>query len=668
MKHPGICTFPKPVKLYFLAEPYLCRQILFMFKICCTVLGLLLVVSTLAQEKEIELDPITITASLTPLSASKTGRNIIIIKGDLLSKMPVNSIDELIRFIPGVEVQSRGPMGSQSNITIRGGTFQQVLVILDGIRLNDPLTGHFNSYIPISPAEIERIEILKGASSAVYGAEAVGGVVHIITKTFAAKNLKNGHKINAQFVAGAFGLKNFQAGGTFHSNKTTGSIGIITNNASGQQLRGVKGYFNLTTFSASLKQEIGKNWSIAYRFGLDDRNFNAQNFYTQFLSDTATEYVASTWNHLKLDFRKNKHHFSLDLGAKKTVDEYQFNKRSNANINNSKLNQVLAIYDYQINDDATITGGAQFINRKIMSNDRGDHKVKTAGVFVLLNQKISKEFNINPALRADWNERSGWKLLPQLNANYRYEDFLFRGSVGRTSRDADFTERFNNYKRSNVPSNSRIGNPDLEPETSISYEFGVDYFLGKNFKVSTTLFERYHTGLIDWVRTPYANMPRQVNLVANGVYNLASNIAKVNTTGIETDVQYTYAFEEQHTLTGGIGIVWMRSRSSDSIPSLYVSNHAKEFLNFFAGYRYKVLGISINGLYKERNTQVPVAGIVPLNRSYFLMNLRIDANLSKKDEFAIFIQADNLFNKTYSDILGSVMPSRWMMGGVKVSF
>ena len=652
--------------MYVLAEPYLCRQKKATMKICFTVLGLLLADSTFAQENELELDPITITASLTPLSASKTGRNIIIIKGDLLNKMPVNSIDELIRFIPGVEVQSRGPMGAQSNITIRGGTFQQVLIILDGIRLNDPLTGHFNSYIPISPAEIERIEILKGASSAVYGAEAVGGVVHIITKTFAAKNVKDGHKINAQFVAGAYELKNLQAGGTFHSNKTTGSVGMITNNATGQQLRGVKGFFNLTTFSASLKQELGKNWSVAYRLGLNDLNFNAQNFYTQFLSDTATEYVTSTWNHLKIEFRKNKHHFSFDLGAKKTRDEYQFNKKSNVNINNSKLNQALAIYDYQLNDDATITGGVQFINRKIISNDRGDHEVKTAGVFVLLNQKIGKDFNVNPALRADWNERSGWKILPQLNANYRYENFLFRGSIGRTARDADFTERFNNYKRSNVPANSRIGNPDLIPETSLSYEFGLDYFLGKTFKISTTFFERHHTDLIDWVRTPYANMPRQVNLVAGGVYNLASNITKVNTRGVETDIQYTCLFSEQHSLTGGLGFVWMRSRSSDSIPSLYVSNHAKQFMNFFAGYRYKVLGISINGLYKERNPQNPIAGIVPLNKSYFLMNLRIDANLSKKDAFAIFVQADNLFNKSYSDILGSVMPSCWMMGGVKV--
>ena len=142
---------------------------------------------SLSQSKEIDLDPVTVTSSLTPVNTSKTGRNIIIIKGDRFNSLPVNSLDELLRYVPGIEIQSRGPMGAQSDIVMRGGTFQQVLVILDGIRLNDPVTGHFNSYIPIAPAEIDRIEILKGASSALYGSEAVGGVIHIITKSFAAK-------------------------------------------------------------------------------------------------------------------------------------------------------------------------------------------------------------------------------------------------------------------------------------------------------------------------------------------------------------------------------------------------------------------------------------------------------------------------------------------------
>ncbi|QNA43037.1 TonB-dependent receptor plug domain-containing protein [Lacibacter sediminis] len=619
-----------------------------------------------AQQKEIELDPITVTASLTPVSASKTGRNILIIKGDVLQKLPVQSIDELLRYVPGVEVQSRGPMGAQADFTIRGGTFQQVLVILDGIRLNDPLTGHFSSYIPISPAEIDRIEVLKGASSAIYGTEAVGGVIHIISKTFAAKKNTNGHKINAQLTAGDFGLFNAQAGAFIHQKNTTASVGVITNNTKGQQLRGTKGYFNLTTISASVKQALSENTSVAYRFGYDDRDFNAQNFYTTFLSDTATESVISRWHHLKFMHKKNKHSFSFDAGYKEANDVYRFRKAVSANVNNSSLFQALALHDYKINDNSTITSGVQFISRKIVSNDRGNHEVSNAGAFVVLNQKIGKALQLNPALRVDWNERAGWELIPQLNASYRYESFLFRGSVGRTTRDADFTERFNNYQRSPVPSGQRIGNPDLISEASLSYEVGADYYLNSSLKISTTWFERFQQNLIDYVFTSYANMPRQVNLVPGGNYFLANNIDKVNTTGIETDVQYTHEFSDKHSLSGGLGFVWMRSRSSDTIPSLYVSNHARELINFNVMYRYKKIAVSTNGLFKARRPQSIAAPFVPISANYFILNTRVDLFLLK-DKLGVFVQADNIFNRRYSDLLGSIMPTRWVMGGIKVN-
>ncbi len=622
--------------------------------------------SSIAQEKEIELDPITVTATLSPLTISKSGRNIIVIKGEQINKLPVNSIDELIRFLPGIEVQSRGPMGVQSNITIRGGTFQQVLIILDGIRLNDPLTGHFNSYFPISPSEIDRIEIMKGASSAIYGTEAVGGVVHIISKTFAAKAGKDGFKINSQITAGEFGLFNTQVGGFIHKKKTTASVGFISNNATGQQLRGTKGFFNLSTFSTSVKQELGKNMSISYRFGYDDRNFSAQNFYTQFTSDTATESVLSNWHHVKLEYKKEKQRLTLDIGNKNTRDHYLFRKGLNPNVNNSNMIQALGIYDYTLNSKANLITGAQFIQRKIISNDRGNHQVNTAGVFVLLNQNINDLLQLNPALRIDWNERGGWEFVPQLNASFKFEQFQFRGNVGRTTRTADFTELFNNYQRSNVPSGSRVGNIDLRAESSISYEVGADYFITSNLKVSTSWYERFHRKSIDWILTSYANMPRKENLVSGGTYYLAENISKVNVSGVELDIAYQKTFSQNHFLSASAGFFWMRSFSSDSAISLYVSNHAKELFNFSANYRFKQLGIGLNGLYKSRNPQSGNPVLIPLSIDYFLLNLRADVYFFN-DKLAAYIQADNLLDKKYTDIFGPVMPGRWLMGGLKVT-
>lgn len=632
-----------------------------------TILPLFIISFSLqAQQQEKELDPITITASLTPLPASKTGRNLVIIKGDQLTRLPVQSVDELIRYLPGLEVQSRGPMGVQSNITIRGGTFQQVLIILDGIRLNDPLTGHFNSYFPIAPAEIERIEILKGASSAIYGTEAVGGVVNIITKSFAAAKNKQLQKMNAQVTTGEYGLRNSQAGFAWQKSKTAVSGGVMQNVASGQPLRGSNGYFNLTTVSFSVKQHVGENSSVSYRFGYDDRNFNAQNFYTQILTDTASEQVITRWHQLNYTYQKKKHRFTVDAGWKEASDKFQLRKSAAANTNHSRILQALAQHQYKFSDKTILTSGLQLIDRSVKSNNRGNHQILSSGLFFVLNQQIGEHLNINPAIRFEYNERSGLEVVPQFNVSYRHNDLLLRGSAGRTIRDADFTERFNNYQPATVASGNRIGNPDLNAETSFSYEAGADYFFSKNFKISAGWFQRFHKGLIDYVSTPYAQMPRQVNLVPGGTYSLAKNISEVNTRGVETDIQFNQSFGERHTLIAMMGLIWMKSSSSNATPSLYVSNHARFLYNFGIQYRYKFISLSLNGLYKERNPQTGNPAFVQISKSYFLMNTRIEG-IFLQEKLGLFLQADNVFNKKYADILGTIMPNRWIMGGIKMN-
>lgn len=618
------------------------------------------------QSATIELDPVTITATITPLQASKTGRNIVHIQGEMIRQLPVQSIDELIRYLPGLEVQSRGPMGTQSNITIRGGTFQQVLILLDGIRLNDPLTGHFNSYIPIAPAEIERIEILKGASSAIYGTEAVGGVVHIITKAFSAKRQQQQQEVQAQVTTGQYGLRNAQAGFQYQNNGTIVTGGVLQNVASGQPLRGTNGFFNNTTLSLSARRFVSENTSIAYRGGYDDRDFNAQNFYTQLLSDTAVERVISRWHHINLQHTKGKQKWSFDAGYKDASDQFQLRKSLPANINRSSTAQALLLHTYQFSEQATLTTGVQYLNRGVRSNNRGNHNIHAAGAFVVLHQQITEAFTINPSLRTDWNERAGWELVPQINLSYRKHKWQLRGSAGKSTRDADFTERFNNYQPARVASGNRIGNPDLTAENAFSYEAGADYFATKHFKIATSWFQRFQQNLIDYIVTPFADMPRQVNLVPGGIYSLAQNISRVNTRGLEADFQFNKSFNEQQQLLLTTGVIWMKSSSSNNTQSLYVSNHARFLFNFSAHYRYRFISVAANGLYKQRAPQTGNPAFVPISKDYFLMNLRIETH-HLQNRLGLFVQADNVLDRSYSDILGTVMPGRWLMGGIKLT-
>lgn len=611
----------------------------------------------------ISLDPISISASLKPISVSRTGRNIVIIKGEQFLKLPVHSVDELLRYLPGVEVQSRGPMGSQSDIVIRGGTYQQVLVVLDGMRLNDPNSGHFTSYIPIAPEEIERIEIVKGASSAIYGSEAVGGIIYIITKTFSSKIDATKKELGLQLTGGQYGLWGINAGGYYQKNKTSFSGGILSNNADGQQQRGTKGYFNNNTGSFSVSHFFNEHLQLSARTAYDKRKFSAQNFYTTFKSDTAHETVESFWNQLNLTYQKDKNKFTIDGGYKQVKDEYAFNSAGAPNKNISTLIQLLSTYGHTFSNSTSITTGVQFQNKKIVSNDRGNHVLTQLAGFVVLNETVGN-FSLMPAIRVDHTENSGTYVVPQINLSYKKNNFQLRGSAGKTIRQADFTERYNNYNKTFVASGS-IGNPNLEAERSFSYEAGGDLFLNV-FKFSVTAFKRDQKNVIDYVPTPYNEMPRKINLSPTGSYALAKNIATVNTSGLETDIQFDKQINTSQKLSASVGLTILNSKSSDTIPSFYISSHAKFMSNFSVLYENKFFSISANGIYKKRNMRSSSAINALISPDYFLLNTKAEIFILKNA--SVFFEADNVFNKNYSDLLGSQMPGRWLIGGIKFAF
>jgi len=627
-----------------------------------------------AQQKEIEMDPVTLVSSLNAQKISQTGRNIINISGEQFHKLPVHSVDELLRYIPGIEIQSRGPEGSQSDILIRGGTFQQVLVILDGIRLNDPNTGHFSSYIPIAPGEIDYIEILKGASSAIYGPEAVGGVINIVTKTYAGKKMLSpgsNYRISAKGTVGEYGLFNGEAGAFFQKGNISIGGGLISNNSMGQMQRGIRGYFHNNTASISFKQFLNDHWNIAFRTAIDDRDFSAQNFYTSFISDTASEKVKTFWNQFQAGYQKNRHSVMIGAGYKAVNDHYLYNPSSVANDNHSYQFQTLITDNYHVLDHANLVSGIQYRSEWIRSNDRGDHQLDRISAFIIWDQSLH-HFTYSPSLRLDHFGNGDAELVPQLNLSFHLDKVQFRASIGKTIRDADFTERYNNYNKSFVAGGS-IGNPDLKPERSLSYEVGADIFIspqsisGKEsqsqFRLSVTAFRREQHNVIDWVTTPFNEMPRKVNLSPTGVYALAGNIAKVNTAGLETDILYSKHFDRGRQLRASAGVSWLDDATSESVPSFYILSHAKFLANFNLEYSDQYFSFSVNGIYKRRTPQKASAINALINADLFVMNTKLSV-LFPGSRFIAFTELDNIFNVETSDLLGTKLPGRWWMAGI----
>ncbi len=617
-------------------------------------------ISVLAQNTQ--LSDVVVTASMLPQQEKETGRNIVSIKGSSLQNLPISSIDELLKYLPGIETQQRGPAGTQSNIIIRGGTFQQVLVIIDGIRINDPLTGHFNSYIPLHPEDINRIEIIKGAASAIYGSDAIGGVVNIITNGL---QQKNNHKLSVGSKWGSYNSRSNNIWWGVQKEKWKLSVSSQQNKADGENLRGTTGYYNNSFYAANFNYAFTSNWKLHILYANDSRDFNAQNFYTTFKSDTASEIVKSNWTQMGLSKQYTHKIVKFDAAYKNLYDRFRFNPAGSFNENKPSLFVAQGSVQFTRNPNHQIVTGAQWIHKKIRSNDRGNHELAHGAAFLIATHKLSKNVFMNESLRIDWDQSYGWIIIPQVNGSWVNGNLTTRASVGKGVRDADFTERYNNYNKSIVTGGS-IGNPFLQAEKSWSYELGADYRMGSNFKWGTTAFLRDQNNLIDWTPTPYPMMPRQSNLVITGSYSLATNVSSVKTKGIETDLSYNKKWGEDYELNLSTGLVWLSSTSPNTTPSFYISSHARFLWNEQIVFRANNLQLAINSVYKIRNSQTASAINAALSTNYFLVNSKF-SYLTSKRKGNVFLEITNLTNTPYSDLLGAIMPSRWIAAGFQLT-
>jgi iron complex outermembrane receptor protein len=641
---------------------FIFAEIFVMFRHLFIILpSTLFTISLTAQERA--LDTIVITSSLQAQHERETGRNMVTIHGSELRKLPVTSVDEVLRYLPGVEVQQRGPQGSQADIIIRGGTFQQVLVMIDGVRLNDPLTGHFNGYIPLHLSEIERIEILKGAAASIHGSDAIGGVINILTKTARHSDQEQKHAWTAGWEAGQFGLLNADAWWRMRGARTSVSAGLFRQHADGQQLRGTRGFFDNRSVSVALGHQFNERWRMSFRTAADLRDFNAQNFYTTFASDTAREKVDAYWQQLQVSGRLKGFTLHADAAFKMLEDVYSFRPAVIPNQNRTRqlVTQVYGIVP--AGKRTTFTTGVQFIEKRIRSNDRGNHDLPHAAAYVVATHRLPFGLHLNESLRYDWDGNYGSVLVPQVNASWTAGRVTLRASSGKGIRDADFTERYNNYNKSVVSSGS-IGNPDLRTERSWSHEAGADYRVASWFKMSATVFRRDQRDLIDWTPTPYAQMPRKSNLVQGATYALATNLSSVQTSGFELDMRVDHRFGERNRLLVMAGLLWLRSEDADKTPSFYISSHARFLFNSTVALTAGPFDLSLQTLYKRRNVQTATAISSQLDREYFLMNAKVRYQILKI-RTSLFVQSYNLFDRSFSDLLGARMPGRWVSFGMQ---
>ena len=613
--------------------------------------------------------------------AGQSGRYVTVVPGAALSRYPVASLDDLLRLLPALEVQSRGNFGTQADITLRGSTFNQVLILLDGMRLNDPLTGHFAGYFPITPAEIEQIEVVRGPGAALYGPDAVGGFVNIVTKTFAATHRPDGAELAGTFLAGEYGLKSTNAGFYGQDKGLRLAGGILNNTASGQQLDlpgGGRNDFKLNTYSLSGAYQISDKLSAAARASFDRRDYNAQNFYTTATGDRARETTSRDWYQGQLRYEWNERaRTELQIVGTASTDLYLYTPTSVASDHLMHYLNVQGQHQLQLSDKVRLSLGGQADRRAVQSNDRGDHAVWHTGAFAVAGLAPAAGLSLTAALRVDHDQNYGTEVVPQLNASQQLSEKLtVRGAVGRGIRAPNFTEQYNSAIRpGTVPSGFNVGNPSLSAERTWNYEGGLDYQPLAALVLRGTYFNRSGRNLIDYVSQP----GRQViegsgftNLNPNGTYRFAQNLFAVRTQGIEAEVTTRAQLAPGLRLDGSVGYTWFSLNTEGDVQSQYLSNVARHLVSGNVSLTHRRFTLAFGGLYKvraEQNTTVTATNgqlAATLTPSYAVFNARLDVALVPERVWLVG-QAQNLFNAKYSDLLGAQMPTRWLMAGVRVA-
>ncbi|MGM0546339.1 MAG: TonB-dependent receptor plug domain-containing protein [Bacteroidota bacterium] len=614
---------------------------------------------TLVVSKEV-----VISSSRVPQTAAGSGRNITTISERMIEDMPAHTPDELFRYISGVEVQSRGAFGTQSDFSLRGSTFSQVLVLVDGMRINEPLTAHLNSNIPVAPSEIERIEVLHGPAAAQYGADAVGGAINIITHTFGSQ--PNEKKTNAR-LKGGYGQNELKMGrgGLYHSDENYRiSGGGMWHQSPGQELTDdYRNRFNVANGSVSGGVKLNNNWDLALRSGYDYRDFNARYYYTASPADDATETVSAWWNQMQLQRTSENSVTTFKGSFKRTEDEYIFNPETPANEHTTTLGTA-QLYQYRNLSDAwDITYGAQFDNRLIRSTDRGDHSNWHYAGFTMMQWQPTNPMTFSGSLRLDHDENYGTELMPQISFSYQQEDWILRASAGRSVRSASFTERFISTNLSGPLAEGRnLGNPWLQAERAWSGETGADFFPWENVRFSATGFVRESADLIDYTMINANEIRNDDNLQTGASYLYAQNLNTITTAGIETELSLTHDIGNNWLVNSTLGYSFTDFFGAENVASKYVSNYAKHLVNGILNVDRGPFDVSVSAVWKKSQSSDNEAINAFRSSVYSLWNMKISYDISHN--LSLGIQVDNVFDQDNEDILGAQMPGRWALGTV----
>lgn len=588
-----------------------------MKRITMTLLGLFFCANVLAQNQENKIDEVYLQGRFLSVPYNDVNENVTVITKEQVENIPATSIDELLQFYSGLDIRRRGSNGVQSDIGIRGSSFEQVLILINGIRMNDSQTGHNTFNIPFDISAVERIEIIKGSSAKLYGQNVFAGVINIVTKSSADE------KVIIKAQGGDFKTYDLSASGTFGSETFTNLLQV--SNAASDGYRYNTDYQMRNVFYQNkLKLNEG---NISLQAGFSEKKFGANGFYAS--PAYTNQYEETQASVVSLQYQQKFNHLSVNssLYWRRGQDMYLLKRDNPSFYRNMHIgNNVGGTVNVSYESTLGITSvGIDYRKEFLTSSNLGERKRDVTQVFFdhqfrFFNQKLE----INPG--ASLANYSGDNFIyPGVDIGYIINpNHKVFGAVSKGFRIPTFTDLY-------YTSPTENGNPTLVPENAVSSELGYRF---QNHKVLAKIsgFIRNTTNGIDWQKDSSSDPWKAVN------------IAKIHLKGIETEFRHqlfsfmnyrlAYTYLDNHYKDG---VTYSRF-SLQNLRHQFVAQFDLKFLKFFS-----------NQLIYKYSERVNLGSYNVLDEQ---LNFRIK-------DLNFYVLMNNLTNTKYVETNLVPMPGRW---------
>ena len=583
------------------------------------------------KQKTDTLNEVIVSSSRIDLPFKKNSRTIQLITADDIKKSGVSNVADALQQIAGIDVRRRGTNGMQADLYIRGGSFDQTLLLIDGFKVDDAQTGHHTMNLALPIEVIERIEIIKGPAARIFGQNAFTGAINIVTKDMPETG------VSVRVQGGSYGQLNAAVTAGL-SLKESSHIVHYSKNTS-------EGYRYNTDFDNQnfvLKSTFNKNnLPIDMLISLSDRSFGANGFYASPAAINQFEVTKASLVGFSTVIKNGNFTWKPKVYWRRNQDEYIYIRKNPSVYRNLHIsNKIAAELNGSYTSNIGVTGfGIETAKVYLSSNNLGDNNRFLTTLFLehrleLFNNKL----DITPGVAVTYFSDFKFFAFPGIDIGYQLVDNLrVYGNLGYTYRVPTFTDL-------NYVSPTTIGNTNLEPEKAFSQEIGLKWNTAR-FDVTAAVFNRESNHLIDYVRMQNTD-PWQ-----------AQNIQGVTTKGFETQLLYRFTLNSwnQKVQLGYSFIEDNIKQSAFNFSQYSVNSMKHQLVGSYNMQFLKNLSHTIAYRYAER-TSGDSYSVVDLGTSYGVNAF----------EFSLF--ANNIFNTEYTETSMIPMPKGNLLFGIQYNF